>query len=698
MTPPSKPSDLDLSILWEALQQQRWPATIFLGAVLVTAFLATKLTTPIYEAVALIQLMPRAGQEVDVNAVVSFDEAGYLERRDRARTQIQVILSRSVREAVISAYNEAGFEDLTGADGIGELKGMMTVGPREDTQLVEIKVEHTDPERAAKLANLITEVYTVQNLTSRTSAARETRVWLEGQTGDYRTDLDAATQAVMAFKEANDLVGIDEKVDDVTRRMSSLQSALAEKSTELALLDNTLSEHRRMLWNGKHAVLAGAFDTPALKALSEQHALVLTETAEVFARYGEKHPKHKEATDRVARIEALIAQEVGRLVDGEKVEYRILEGQVERLNTELDLIKAELLDKQRLKDQYRKLKMEEDRLRKMYGSLSERGAEVELQARTRLSDVRIVDAALPPSRPARPSLPLNMAVALLVGLGGGVGLALIRHRMDDTLRTVAALEESLDAPLLGALPQLPASLSEEERALYAHAHPQSATAETLRSIRALLHAQVGSSNPKRLVVMTHRRFLVTSTQPGEGKTDTALGLAVSFAKLGIATLLVDADLRRPRLHALLGVERGPGLSDVLKGDEAALDLVCDTSVSNLYLLPCGEPVDAPNELLASSSIQGTLARLGGRYPVVIIDTPPVSPVSDALVMAPGADVLMLVRHGKVSEPNAVRTLERLRQAGASVQGIIFNGVPTSEVAYRDRYYGEDVSAGEPAAR
>ena len=201
------------------------------------------------------------------------------------------------------------------------------------------------------------------------------------------------------------------------------------------------------------------------------------------------------------------------------------------------------------------------------------------------------------------------------------------------------------------------------------------------------------------MVRAHRRLLITSSQPGEGKTDTAVGLAISFAKLGVATLLVDADLRRPRVHTLLGVERGPGLSEALQDIEDPLELVEETEVRDLYVLPCGAPVDAPNELLSSSMLRGVLARLGGRYPVVIIDSPPVMPVSDALVMSADADVIMLVRHGEVRQRDAARTLERLRQAGASVQGIVFNGVPADKGDYYYSYYQESLKqAGEPAAR
>lgn len=650
------------------------------------AFVATKLSTPIYESVALIQLMPRAGQEVDVNAVVSFDEAGYLERRDRARTQIQVILSRSVREAVIAAYNEAGHNDLVGRDGTDELKNRMTVGPREDTQLVEIRVEHQDPQQSAVLANLVAEIYRSQNLSARTEAARDTQVWLEGQTGAYRDDLQGATQSIITFKESNDLIDIEEKVDDITRRMTALQMALGEVTTEHALLESQISEHRRLLRNNQYDVLVSAFESPALNALSEQHALVLTETAEVFARYEERHPTYKQAVERIGRVEALIAKEIGRLVEGERAELRIFSRQLVRLNSELDLVKGELLEKQRLQDNYDSLKMEEDRLRKLYGSLSERGAEVELQSRTRLNDVRIIELAVPPLRPARPNLLLNMSVALLVGLGGGIGLALLRYRLDDTIRSIPRTEDLLDVPLLGSLPLLSPALTVQQRALFPHTNPQSPTAESFRAIRAILNAAPSSKGPRTLVVMTHQRFLITSSQPAEGKTETILGLAISFASLGIATLVIDADMRRPRIHDLLGLNQSPGLADALSDDtENPLEMVEPTVVPNLYALPCGAMVSDPNELLTGTRFREVLDTLGKRFPVVLIDSPPVLPVSDSLVMAADTDVIMLVRNGVVREEHAVRTLERLRRAGARMRGTILNGVkldPKSDYYYR----------------
>lgn len=666
-----------------------------------TVAVATKLTTPIYEAVSLIQLLPRAGQEVDVNAVVSFDEAGYLERRDRARTQIQVILSRSVRLAVVEAYNADGYDDLTGTAGAGALKGMMTIGPREDTQIVEIMVAHTDPERAAKLANLIAEVYRKQNLSARTEAARETRVWLEGRTDTYREDLAVATQSLIEFRVQNDLIDIDEDVDDISRRMTALQRALGEVTTEHALLESTLVEHRRLLADGQHDVLVSAFESPALRALSEQHALVRTETAEVFARYGELHPRHKQAAQRGERVAELIEEEVSRLVEGERSELRILARQLRRLDDELDQVKTELLQRQRLQDAYENIKMEEESLRRLYGSLSDRGTEVEFQASTQLNDVRILDPAVPPGRPARPSLPLNMVVAVLVGVAGGLGLALLRNRFDDTLRSVAQVEAVLDVPLLGTLPLLPAALSQSERALYPQHNPQSPTAETLRAIRALLHAAPMSRGPKTLVVMAHRRFLVTSSQHSEGKTDAALGLAFSFARLGIATVIIDADMRRPQLHTLLAVEQEPGLADALVDvSEDVLELVEPTRFSDLYVLPCGGGVDAPQELLAGPRWQALLTRLGGRYPVVIIDAPPVIPFPDALVMSAGTDVIMMVRSGVVREEHALRTLERLRRAGAKVRGTVLTGVKLKgDASY---YYYEQPATpeqpGEPAAR
>lgn len=681
---PSSRRGLDFEAVIGALKTQYRSFSAVVVGSLLAALVGSLLTTKQYQAVALIQLMPRAGKEVDVNQVVKTDDAGYLEGRDRARTQIQIILSRSVREEVVKRYIALGNTDIEASPaGYDALGRALSASPKEDTQLVEIGVLNRDPARAAVLANLVADVYCDANLDARTDAAREAQGWLSGQTTNSRAAMDEISKKVMDFKEANDLVDVDEKVDGITTRMNALQDALGEAATQRVLLESKWEEHRHLLSRGQYDVLAGMFQDPALETMAKEHATIVTEAAEVLSRYGEQHPEHQRAVAHIKRVEDLIAEEVKRNVDGERSQIETLQRQEAQIGEALTKVKVELLEKQRLQAQYDALKVEEDSARKLYGTLGERGAEVDLQARSRLNDVRIVDRALPPTRPAKPNIPLNMAMALALGVGGGLALVLARLRLDETIMTTSDIETYLQSPLLGVIPRLSESVAESERALYSFDHPRSLPAEAIRSIRAVL-----LTTPAR---GASRRIVVTSCLEGEGKSHAAIGLAVAFAQLGSRVLLLDCDLRRPRLHTALAAGDGPGLVEALVDADEPLRFVRRTNVPRLFLLARGGRVEYPNEFLAAPELERLLVRLHESYQVIIIDTPPAAVVSDALALAKEADgVVMVIRRGRTTRTLASKTLGQLQQVGARLFGIALNDVPIdkSSAAYGSKYYDE----------
>lgn len=673
---------LDLTTLRLALLHERRVFVAFLVAVLVTAGVVTAMTPKQYTAVALIQLLPRAGQEVEVDAVVQHDDAGYLERRDRARTQMQVLLTRSVRSEVVRRYNALGYDDIPDTNaGVDALRQDMSVTPREDTELVEIAVTHADPERAAILANLVADVYAESNLQSRTDAAREAQGWIGGHAEDYKAQLDDASAKVMAFKQENNVADIDEKVDGISARLDALEQAQTETTTRRMLLESQLSEHRRQLRRGNYDVLAGAWADPALQAIASQRATVIAETADVLARYGEQHPEHQKAVDRVKLIDEQVAIQVQRNVDAESSELTTLRNQERKIASEIEEVKADLLENQRLRGTYSVLKEEEDRARTLYSSLGKRRAEVDLQAGTRLNDVRTIDRAVAPTHPSKPNVMLNLAVALAVGVSGGLGLAILRHRMTDVLLSASDLERCGDAPLLGFMPELAGVKTAKERDLYTVDHPRSLAAESIRGVRSVLQAGVQAGE--------RRCYIVTSCLEHEGKSLVSLGLAAALAQSGSRVLLIDADLRRPRLHAAFDLPQSPGLSDSLVDSEIPEHLIVPTRFNRVHFLRAGSGVDYPNEFLASPQTARLLRSLRAVYDVVLIDSPPAAIVADALALAKEADgVIVVARRGQVPCGLLATTLAQLRNTGGQVLGVVVNDVPRSSFDYGSRYYDE----------
>ena len=683
-SPRSTLGAFDLAAFRDVVWEQRRSVLAFLGAVMLAAIIGSALATRWYEAVAVLQLLPRAGREVNVTEVVKLDEGGYMEGRDRARTQIQIIQSRAVREEALRRYRATGATDIgPDAEGIGWLGRHLSAGPREDTQLVEIRVKHKDPEAAAVLANLVADVYVESNLSFRREAARETRVWLESQSAAHQVRLEAASAALLAFKQANDLLGEMGDSADINSRITALHKAIGEVTTERVRLGSVLAEHESMRRAGRSEVLLGAFDDRSLSAIAQQLAELRTQAAEVHGRYGKKHPEYQRVAAHLRSVERLVDSEVTRLVRAERSRFQSLQRQEDELRAELVRVKEELLRREQLGEQYDRLVREEETARRLVASLGERGAEVDLQAQTQLSDVRLVDRAIAPAAPVLPNTSLNLVMAMIVGLAGGVALALVRHQFRDAMLTPRDVERRTELTVLGNIPTLAASVPEAERALFPIHHPHSLQTEAFRALRAMVVHQTGSASGQVI--------LVTSAVAGEGKTTTSIGLAVAFARLGRRTLLVDADLRRPKLGTVFGHKNTQGMSDTLVGRVDPLLLRRATDVKGLFVLPAGRPTENVGELLASPVARRMVEHLRSAFEVIIIDSSPVGVVADAMALSSMVDgVLMVVRRGHAPGRLTVEAAQRLQRSDAHIIGTVLNDTPPDRDTRRfaGSYYQE----------
>ncbi|MCB9780219.1 MAG: hypothetical protein H6742_16750 [Alphaproteobacteria bacterium] len=657
---------LDLGFVRDVILQQKFNFFAFFTAVFGVTLLGTLLAEKEYEAVALIHLLPRAGREVQLDEVVSNDATGYMEARERARTQIQIIQSRAIREEVIWRYNELGYHDYEPTpEGLEAFGRAVSAGPREDTQLVEIRVRHTDPEHAAILANLIAHVYREGSLDERRETARETRDWLEGREDEYRKSLDEANQALIDFKLANDVVDIDEAVTSTGARLTALQNAMSDAATQRLVLETALSEHQRLLRRGETQVLTGMFDDPALRSLAEQRAQVVTESAEVLARYGDQHPDHKKIVAQLKRLDDLLLVEVQRNIEAERVQVKTLESQEARLKEELDALKAQLANNQRLKQEYDELKLAQERAMRFYGQMGQRGGEVDLQSQTRLSEVRIVDEALPPTSPASPNVPLNLIVGFGVGVVGGFGVALLRYRGDELIESADDIEAQFCEPPLGVLPTFPFARRQADRLLYSHEHPRSLLADAMGAVADVL---TGLLPPEQSV-----RLVVSSASPAEGKTTVATGLGISWARKGKRVVIVECTTEKPVYHDAFRLKTEPGLAEALAAPDTAGELVRATKAPGLFVLPGGAAPGGDDARLAGPELAAVLETLGRAYDIVILDMGRDLMLGSArTVVSASNGVVVVARRGLVTRSAVAGTLDELRIIGARQLGLVLN--------------------------
>ena len=364
---------------------------------------------------------------------------------------------------------------------------------------------------------------------------------------------------------------------------------------------------------------------------------------------------------------------------GKFPQLEILESKEASLKAGIDDAKQQLIARQALSEEYERLKLELGRSKEFYSTLSQRDGELELSARTQLNNVHIVDEARPEMSPVSPNIPRNMLVALVAGLALGCAVGFLREYVDDTISSPLDVATYLRVPLIGMVPRYTDVTDDRARALYTLQHPSSAAAEAIRTMRTVLEL---NPNGKTL-----RRLLVTSSLSSEGKTTTAVSLAVSFANLGRKVIIVDADLRRPRLHHIFAVPRTVGLSSLLQSSAKVDAAIVPTGIAGFDVLPAGPGSQRSNELLASSTMAELLDELDRRYDMVIIDTPPSGMLSDAAILSKLVEgVLVVVREQTVSRTLVREVVHRLQQVGAPVLGVVVNAVDMTGRASKYKYY------------
>lgn len=675
--PEMGPSSLTTGEIWAMLKIQRKVIAAFVSVVMVVALVGSLLATKKYRATAVIQISSRAGQELRVDDVVDYDREA--QERTFAKTQIGLIQSRAVAEKVIQANMEMGFTDLTIENGgAGKLAKMLAVTPRSDTELVDVSITDSDPDRAARLANLVADAYREMNIGTRRDLSREAKKWLGDQLLEYQQQIIDETEALIAYEDGHNLADAEEEVTQLSATMDALNRAYGDVNTERVLLETTVTAHEKLRAAGQYESLAKDMDTPQLNSLMESYSDASTENARIAARYLEQMPERVVSEAHLRSVQAELRKAVDTTLATEKAQLEILKNKEASLGEATDGAKARLLDRQKLHGEYERLRLSLERSKTFYATLSQRDGELELTSRTQLNNVHVIDEARPEPRAISPNIPRNLAMALALGLVLGAVLGFVIEYADNTISSPEHVSTYLRVPFLGIVPRLMATEDDRDRAMYTFANPRSPASEAVRAIRTIIEF-----NPR---VQQLKRLMVTSSVPSEGKTNTIVSLAVSFAGLGRKVLIIDADMRRPRMHHIFEVPKEFGLSSVLKG--ASLEsATLPTGVPGLDMLPAGPRTEGPNELLASQAMADLLTELDRRYDLVLIDTPPSGMLSDAAILSKLVDgVVFVVREQTVSRRMVRDVVYRLQQVGAPMLGVVVNDVDLSRRATKYKYY------------
>lgn len=700
---------LDISKYFLVLLKRKW--LILFAALLVVAGVAfyTFSQTPIYLATATVIVESHAPQVLgkEVREVVDLSSGAYWGSHEYMRTQESVITSKKLAVRVAKKLNLDTMDQFWPDAGqvgahtkarlprtidmaAGLLRGSIRVTQVKNSKLLRISVEHAKPAIAARLANGVAAEYLKQNVDYKLDQTSSAKEWLSHQLDDLKKQLELAENALHDFKRDHNIISVsmEDKQSLLSRRIEKLNEALTDIRMKRMEVEARQAQLRKVKdTDPLQVTVREVMDDMTVRALKETYLAEYREYEALKQRYLEKHPLVMTQKSKTDTVLAELQREVNGVVRSLDAEYVELRDNERKLAAALQSAKDEALDLNKKEIDYTRLRRNRDNTEKLYSMVLTRKKESELSGRLTFNNIRVLDDAVLPTRPVKPRVALNMLIGVFLGLLLGVGLAFLVENLDRTVRSQEDVDEIPNLIYLGMIPRIPGAAPVKSRRrrpdprpevdLIVHRKPKSPVAEACRAIRTnLLFA-----SPDRPM----KRILVSSAGEREGKTTTVASLAITMAQAGSRVVVVDTDMRRPRMHKLFGVSGTVGLTNILRGEGTVEELSVKTAVDNLWLLPCGPTPPAPAELCQSDSFKRTLEALTNAFDRVILDSPPVMAVTDAVVLSTQVDgTLLIARTGRTSRVALDDATRQLIDVGANVLGCVLNDFDVERTKYR--YY------------
>ena len=583
-------------------------------------------------------------------------------------------LTQGLQPARPAAPSAASAETTRQARGIDAFLGHLKITPIRNSRLVDVVFESTDPEIAARAANALSKGYIEQTFQQKLQVSQDASSWLEKELATQRDVVENAELALQRYREDHDAVSVEDRQNIVVQKLADLNAAVTRAKTT-RIEKEAAFRQLQSLGGGGAAVDAFPLiiGNTFIQQLKTELAGLQRQQAELLERYGERYPDVIKTASAITTTRTKLDAEIAKVVESVRSEYLITVAQERELVGALESQKQEALALNRKGIEYAALQREAASTRQMFEGLLQRLKETGISGDRRTSDIRIVEPAEVPQAPVRPNKTYALAGAILGGALFAIALAFLFEYVDDRLRSPEEIRAYLGLPFLGLLPEISGD-DTSEVALQNATMPR-VFQEALRTVRTNLMFSSAEEGARCIVV--------TSATPGEGKTVVASNLALALAQAGRRVLLIDADMRRPRVHEVFGIERQPGLSNLLVGDSKPSDAVHRVRTSgSLAVLPAGTMAPNPAELLGAARFTEFLRTLDQCFDWVIIDSPPVHAVADASVIGHATSgVLFVIGADMTSRRTAQAAIEQLESARAKVIGAVLNRADLERNSY-----------------
>ncbi|MEK6303064.1 MAG: polysaccharide biosynthesis tyrosine autokinase [Acidobacteriota bacterium] len=654
---------------------------------------------PVLEEVVINLKLDQNPKLMDVSSKKSIWEA--------ARTVWSKFKPQSAAPPTVAAETPVGGSEQAGARSRDEsarlapyvdvLSANLSGDPLPDTRMLVISFTHTDPALAADIVDNVAQVFMQRSFESKTDKYTKASDWLDRSTRELKARVEEAELKLSNYSRDKNLYATDGKETLATGKLSQLHDLATRAETDRMLKQSLYEEVRA----GRSAQLPEAFADPKTGELQKKLGELKVTLAQLSATYGEKNPKVVETKQQITAIEQQVAESRGGLELKLKADYERSVRDEASMKSALDRAKAEASQQNQAFIEYNILKQEVETNKGLYNEFLQKTSQAKIQEHEQHNNMRMIDPPQVPISPVGPNRLRTIIIGFLVSLVAGVGLVFFLEYLDNTVKTVEDVSRYAQLPALSVIPAISGRRSRllnakskkaaRELALNGNGHiradqlmtldSRSSVAEAYRVLRtSVLLSSV--DNPPKVI-------MITSGQPGEGKTTTTINTAISLAQLGASVLIIDCDLRKPSAHKVLGVtEHGRGLSTYLSRTVNIDDCIQKLPIANLSLLPCGPIPPNPAEMISSLKMRELLLNLRERYDHIIIDSPPLLKVTDPVILSTLVDGVILVVHGGKSTRDVVRrTRHELAIAGAKVFGVVLNNVDVHQ-GDGAGYYGD----------
>jgi len=633
--------------------------------------------TPEYRAGVLLQIEPPTPTFLTVtDALVG--AGSYWQNTDFYNTQFKVLRSKGLGEKVVARLKLTDREPFKSSpDSASLFMAQVGVEPIPDSRLVMVAVTHPDPKEAALWANALADVYIEQSLASRVEAARTAYEWLQERLAATQQEMREAQDRLFKSYQSQDLFVPEGSVSAVSTSIARLNEDFVQAQARRIAIEAALKQAREMKGRGEDLdALPQVATDSVVTGFNTQLAGLSVDLGRLGEKFKEGHPEVQKVRAQIEQLRKAKQARAVQILEGLEAEYVQLRKRETELRAAIDAQKAQAATQSRKVTELEALKKEAESAKSLYEVLLQKLNETDIAASIRSNNVTVVDRASPPLSPVRPRKQRIAAAGLLLGLLAGLGLVILRDYLANTIREPEEVERYLHLDLLAAVPR------------YDDAFDSLAT-EAYQNLRtALIFARREESG---------QVVLVTGTAPQEGKTTTIVNLARLLAGAGETTLVVDCDLRRAQLHQRLQLAREPGFTDYFVRHETLSVLLQPTAVPKLFALTAGPLPPNPPALLARKSLAEMLAELRREFDWVLVDSPPLASVTDALLIARHADhTLLVVQHNKVDKRLVKRSVVALRKATPHLLGAVLNVVDVRGRGYHYYYYPERGSEAAPA--